>query len=93
MGGRGSAGGAGVGRNANSPEYKSAYNIEMENARSFEASFAIENGTTKDAIGYHIFYGHVPEECDWNVVRVAPHYDEIVKRRKAHEVSVSAGTP
>ena len=55
MGGRGSAGGAGVGRNANSPEYKSAYNIEMENARSFEASFAIENGTTKDAIGYQMY--------------------------------------
>lgn len=30
-----------------------------------------------------IFYGHVPLECDWNVIRVKPHYDEIVKRRKA----------
>lgn len=30
-----------------------------------------------------IFYGHVPLECDWNVIRVNPHYDEIVKRRKA----------
>ena len=39
-----------------------------------------------------IFYGHVPEECDWNVIRVAPHYDEIVKRRKAHEISVSTGS-
>ena len=28
-----------------------------------------------------IFYGKVPEECDWNVIRVKPHYDEIVKRR------------
>lgn len=30
-----------------------------------------------------IFYGHVPLECDWNVIRVNPHYDDIVKRRKA----------
>ena len=30
-----------------------------------------------------IFYGRVPEECDWNVIRVKPHYDDIVKRRKA----------
>lgn len=29
-----------------------------------------------------IFYGKVPEECDWNVIRVKPHYLEIVKRRK-----------
>lgn len=29
-----------------------------------------------------IFYGQVPPECDWNVIRVAPHYDDIVKRRK-----------
>lgn len=29
-----------------------------------------------------IFYGNVPEECDWNVIRVKPHYDEIVKRRE-----------
>lgn len=35
-----------------------------------------------------IFYGKVPEECDWNVIRVNPHYDEIVKRRKANEISV-----
>lgn len=40
-----------------------------------------------------IFYGKVPEECDWNVIRVQPHYDEIVKRRKANEISVSAGSP
>ena len=30
-----------------------------------------------------IFYGRVPEECDWNVIRVKPHYDDIVKRRRA----------
>ena len=40
-----------------------------------------------------IFYGKVPEECDWNVIRVKPHYDDIVKRRKANEISVSAGVP
>ena len=39
-----------------------------------------------------IFYGHVPLECDWNIIRVKPRYDEIVKRRKANEISVSAGT-
>ena len=33
-----------------------------------------------------IFYGHVPEECDWNVIRVKPHYDDIVSRRKAKAV-------
>lgn len=32
-----------------------------------------------------IFYGKVPEECDWNVIRVPPHQDEIVKRRKTRE--------
>lgn len=40
-----------------------------------------------------IFYVKVPEECDWNIIRVKPHYDEIVKRRKANEISVSAGSP
>lgn len=29
-----------------------------------------------------IFYGKVPEECDWNVIRINPHYDDIVRRRK-----------
>lgn len=29
-----------------------------------------------------IFYGRVPEECDWNVIRINPHYDEIKKRYK-----------
>ena len=29
-----------------------------------------------------IFYGKVPIECDWNVIRVNPHYDDIVRRRK-----------
>ena len=40
-----------------------------------------------------IFYGKVPEECDWNVIRVKPHYDDIVKRRKTNEISVSARNP
>ena len=39
-----------------------------------------------------IFYGYVPAECDWNVIRISPHYDEIVKLRKIHEISVSAGS-
>lgn len=30
-----------------------------------------------------IFYGKVFEECDWNVIRIKPHQDEIVARRKA----------
>jgi len=30
-----------------------------------------------------IFYGIVPLECDWNVIRVKPHQDLIVERRKA----------
>lgn len=32
-----------------------------------------------------IFYGKVPLECDWNVIRVNPHYNEIVKRRKTKD--------
>lgn len=28
-----------------------------------------------------IFYGKVPEECDWNVIRVKPHQDVIKERR------------
>ena len=27
-----------------------------------------------------IFYGNVPEECDWNVIRVKPHYMELRER-------------
>lgn len=54
MGGRGGAGGVSS-RNTSSPDYKSSYNIEMENARSFEAAFAIEDGTTKGAIGYQMY--------------------------------------
>lgn len=37
-----------------------------------------------------IFYGYVPEECDWNVIRVKPHYEEIVKRRKQRWEGVEA---
>lgn len=29
-----------------------------------------------------IFYGNVPEECDWNVIRIEPHYKSIVERRE-----------
>lgn len=31
---------------------------------------------------YVIFYGKVPEECDWNVIRVEPYYEEIHKRQQ-----------
>lgn len=36
-----------------------------------------------------IFYGKVPEECDWNVIRVKPHYDDIVKRRQKCQTKTS----
>lgn len=29
-----------------------------------------------------LWYGKCPEEFDWNVVRIEPHYQEIVRRRK-----------
>lgn len=32
-----------------------------------------------------IFYGKVPKECDWNVIRIPPHYESIVARRNTHE--------
>lgn len=32
-----------------------------------------------------IFYGKVFEECDWNVIRVAPHQESIRRRAKAAE--------
>ena len=28
-----------------------------------------------------IFYGNVPDECDWNVIRIKPHQDSIRERR------------
>lgn len=40
-----------------------------------------------------IFCGHVPEECDWNVIRVKPHQDSIKERRerkRAEEVRAAA---
>lgn len=30
-----------------------------------------------------IFYGLVPEECDWNVIRISPYYKKIEEARKA----------
>lgn len=27
-----------------------------------------------------IFYGQVPAQCDWNVIRIEPHYNKIVER-------------
>lgn len=29
-----------------------------------------------------LWYGKCPEEFDWNVVKIRPHYDDIVERRK-----------
>ena len=29
-----------------------------------------------------IFYGKVPEECDWNIICVKPHQDSIAERRR-----------
>lgn len=31
-----------------------------------------------------IFCGKVPEECDWNVIRIKPNYDLIVENRKSN---------
>lgn len=51
MGGRGGSGGS----YSSSPEYREHYNVEMQSARDFEASFAIEHGATKDTIGYQMY--------------------------------------
>lgn len=51
MGGRGGSGSA----YSSSPEYREHYNIEVQSARNFEAAFAIEQGATKDAIGYQMY--------------------------------------
>ena len=29
-----------------------------------------------------IFYGKVPEECDWNIIQVKAHQDSIAERRR-----------
>lgn len=53
MGGRGGAGGTIL--RAYSPEYREHYEAEVQSARDFEASFAIESGATKDTIGYQMY--------------------------------------
>lgn len=56
MGGRGGSSGiGGGGGNPNSAEYKSAYASETSNIGDFSASFAVEPGATKDAIGYQMY--------------------------------------
>lgn len=50
MGGRGARG-----QIQNHQDYNNAYNIEMENAKEFEASFALDIGMTKDVIGYQMY--------------------------------------
>lgn len=52
MGGRGGAGGN---LRSSSPEYREHYDVEIQSARNFEASFAIEPGVTKDTIGYQMY--------------------------------------
>lgn len=52
MGGRG---GSGSSTHSASPEYREHYNVEVQSARDFEASFAIEQGATKDTIGYQMY--------------------------------------
>lgn len=37
-----------------------------------------------------IFYGIVPQECNGNLIRVAPYYSEIAKRKEINEISVFA---
>lgn len=51
MGGRGSSSGMG----GRSPQYKESYDIEMENAKDFEGYYALEKGTTKEALGYQMY--------------------------------------
>lgn len=53
MGGRGAAGGSNL--RSSSPEYREHYEVEVQSARDFEASFAIEPGATKDTIGYQMY--------------------------------------
>lgn len=53
MGGRGGA--SGLSAVKNTSEYKNAYDIEMENAKDFVASYALEKEATKEAIGYEMY--------------------------------------
>ena len=54
MGGRGSSSGIG-GAAKGTPDYKNAYDIEMENAKDFEGHYALEKDTTKEALGYQMY--------------------------------------
>ena len=51
-----------------------------------ETSAAFAEGCRKMLTRLHptqiLWYGKCPEEFDWNVIKVEPHYDEIVRRRK-----------
>lgn len=38
-----------------------------------------------------IFYGNVPEECDWNVIRIPAHYKAIEKQRETKKKSLVSG--
>lgn len=54
MGGRGGTSGLSA-YNSNSPEYKNAYQIEMENAKDFEGYYALEKDTTRQSLGYQMY--------------------------------------
>lgn len=51
-----------------------------ENKRLFLKGY--EEMTKRLDPAWVIFYGYVPPECDWNVIRVKPHQEYIVERRE-----------
>lgn len=53
MGGRGSA--SGLAAVSSSKDYKNSYDIEMENATSFEGHYALQPDTTKESLGYQMY--------------------------------------
>lgn len=56
MGGRGASSGVVIGgKSALSAEARASYDIEMSDADNFSASFVLQSGITKDAIGYQMY--------------------------------------
>ena len=47
------------------------------------AAYTPCKGVAAVELRLHVGLAQDEEECDWNVIRVKPHYDDIVKRRKA----------
>lgn len=85
MGGRGSSSGAaargGGGSVSETPEFKNAYNIEMENAMQFEAAYALDTSTTKEALGYQM---HVHQEVTGNSL-IADTQREVQELERAYK--------